>query len=304
MATPRTQAAEDQDDDETVHELVDIVTEEVSDVDRAANRRTYLVVKRSVNMNEDTLGPERIEEEDGNLTAVDKAEDAEEEDEEDDDDDDDAQPAARAARRRKQALVLPGPVKQALLGATTDTLRRLTALVASLKDAEASSARMDKPMPDAVARELKGICDALTKLLARYPAPMSKAGTQRQAALQGTLALLQKLLAEVLPQARAEATPAHAAPTAKRAAASPGDDQAITDTLTSIAAAMKTLTDKVKGQEAEIARLKKSTGLPASREVDAVRAPKPPEPVSWPMDMNKPLTRAQVAKDISFFEDD
>jgi hypothetical protein len=294
VATPNTQTADEQDDDEKVHELVDIITEEVSDVDRAANRRTYLVVKRSADMDEDTLGPELIEDEDSNLTAIGKAEDEE--------DDEDAQ---EAARRRKQALVLPGPVKQALLGATTGALRRLTTLVASIKDAEEMSGRVDKPMPGAVARELEGICDALAKLLDRYPAPMSKAGTQRQAAdLLGTLELLQKLLAEALPQAPAAAPPAHATPTTKRAAAAPDGLQALTDALTSITTSMQALTDKVKGQDAEIARLKQSTGLPASREVDAVRAPKQPEPVSWPMDMNRPLTREHVEKDISFFDVD
>lgn len=315
VATPRTHATEEQDDDETVHELVDITAEEVSDVDRAANRRTYLVVKRDGDTDEDMLDPAFVEEDDA-LTAMDKAaadEDEGDEDEDDEDDEEDAKPASAArARRRKQALVLPSPVKRALLGAATGALRRLTALVTAIKDAEESSARPGGPLPDAVARELRGICEALTKLVARYPAPAAKADTtvaiQRQAELQDTIELLQTLLAEALPQEPAAAppgaTPSIATPTAKRAHGSPDNAQALTDTLASIAVSLKALTDRVQGQEAEIARLKKSTGLPASREVDAVRAPRPPEPVSWPMDMNQPLTREQVAKDISFFEND
>ena len=42
----RTRTRDVNNEDDRVHELVDIIAEEVSDVDRAANRRRYLAIKR------------------------------------------------------------------------------------------------------------------------------------------------------------------------------------------------------------------------------------------------------------------
>jgi hypothetical protein len=42
---------------------VDIIAEEVSDVDRAANRRRYLAIKRETDGDEDGLGPELFDDE-------------------------------------------------------------------------------------------------------------------------------------------------------------------------------------------------------------------------------------------------
>lgn len=295
------------DDDRRVHELVDIIAEEVSDVDRAANRRTYLVVKRSEDMDDDdTLGPELVEDDDGNLTMFEKAED---DDEGDDDDDDEDAPAPRRARAsgtaaKKQAIELPAGVKPALLRALAEVLERLTAVVAAIKDAKETDERMERPMPDSVARELKGMQDQLAKLLDRYPARVSKAGAKlankRRAQLQSVIELLQKLLEEVSPADAGAPSSIAASPVAKSDAGAVAE---LGGLFASLADGVRALTAKVKTQDAEIARLKKSTGLPASREVESTRAPKPPDPVSWPMDMNAPLTREQVAKDISFFDD-
>jgi hypothetical protein len=53
-------------EDDRVHELVDIIAEEVSDVDRAANRRRYLAIKRQSDSDEEGLGPELFDDELGN----------------------------------------------------------------------------------------------------------------------------------------------------------------------------------------------------------------------------------------------
>ena len=48
--------------DPKVYQLLDIIAEEVSDVDRAANRRSYLVVKRRTDMKtKDQLGAEVVD---------------------------------------------------------------------------------------------------------------------------------------------------------------------------------------------------------------------------------------------------
>jgi len=338
----------DEREDQKVHQLLDIIAEEISDVDRAANKRTYLVVKRRTDMDvaDQTLGPEVVTDEAGNLTAMHKAADDEapgpdsgaaakvavttkaQDDEEDD------------KERTKQALVMPAAVKQALLQTTTDALKRLMAVVDAIKAAEESDENLDKPTPDSAAREMRAVCQLLEDALKRYPAPVSKddadasrsdvdkAGTRlsgkRRDQLKNAIELLQKLLEEVLPS---KAAPRGAAPEYRStkladranvgADVQPNQDatqsaQEILSDVPGLADVLKSLTSlsevagelksKVQGQDEEIARLRKSTGLPASREVDAVKQPQPAKPVSWPLDMNRPLTREKVAKEVSFFD--
>ena len=338
----------DEREDQKVHQLLDIIAEEISDVDRAANKRTYLVVKRRTDMDvaDQTLGPEVVTDEAGNLTAMHKAADDEAQGP-------DSGASAKAAatnkaqddvaddkERTKQALVMPAAVKQALLQATTDALKRLMAVVDAIKAAEETDEKSDKPTPDSAAREMRAVCQLIEDALKQYPAPVSKdqpddarrdvgkAGARlsgkRRDQLKNAIELLQKLLEEVLPS---KAAPRGAAPgdrsteLADRANAGadvqPGQDatqsaQEILSDVPGLADVLKSLTSlsevagelksKVQGQDEEIARLRKSTGLPASREVDAVKRPQPAKPVSWPLDMNRPLTREKVAKEVSFFD--
>ena len=323
--------------DPKVFQLLDIIAEEVSDVDRAANMRTYLVVKRRTDMKTNgQLGAELVEDDDGNLTTIDKAKG-------DDDADDEKKQAARPDKEEdesKQALVIPGAVKQALLRATTDALQRLMAIVNAIKAAEETDEKPDKPTPDSVARELRAVSQILVGALERYPAPVAKgadddaptdvakAGAKlagpRRDQLKSVIELLQKLLEDVMPEKSAPrgAPPGDRSTDPNRAnvgaGVQPDRDAArsaqevlsdvpgladVLKSLSSLGEVMKELRSKVQGQDEQIARLKKSTGLPASREVDAVRRPKPSDDsVSWPLDMNRPLLREKIAKEVSFFD--
>jgi hypothetical protein len=71
MATETTLAATHSEDDEhRIHRLRDMVVEEVSLVDRAANKRRFLIVKRSEEMAEDDrVGAEVRPDGRGGLTA-------------------------------------------------------------------------------------------------------------------------------------------------------------------------------------------------------------------------------------------
>lgn len=323
--------------DPKVYQLLDIIAEEVSDVDRAANKRTYLVVKRRTDMKtKEQLGAEIVEDADGKLTAIDKAGD-----EDDDEKKKQAAPPDKEKDESKQALVIPGPVKQALLKTTTEALERLMAIVNAIKGAEETDEKPEKPTPDSVARELRAVSQSLTGALERYPAPVAKdadgdastgvakAGAKlagkRRDQLKSVIDLLQKLLEEVMPDKSAPrgAPPGDRSTDPNRANVGAGvqpdmdaarsaqevlsDVPGLADVLKSLSSlgeVMKELRSKVQGQDQEIARLKKSTGLPASREVDSVSGPKHPEPVSWPLDMNQPLSRDHVAKEVSFFDEE
>ena len=70
MAFETTAATTDDEDEPKVHRLRDMVVEEVSLVDRAANKRRFLIVKRSDEMAEDgEVGAEVKPDGRGGLTA-------------------------------------------------------------------------------------------------------------------------------------------------------------------------------------------------------------------------------------------
>jgi hypothetical protein len=342
---------------------VDIIAEEVSDVDRAANRRKYLVIKRETEDDEDDedgLGPEIFDDklgdedmdsepddaalakarrsrsaahdeeseddndsEDDEDTSDEQLEDEEsqdgddaEDEEKSEDEDEDHRRRPRRRKARKETRALSAKAKAVLLRRTAPVLERLTKLVASIKDAAETQERGDEGMPDWITRELQWICDALSQLLGQSSKsatrPVNKLGakmaSQRREQLQGAVELLQRLLQEVMPEIAASRAPTpnppQPSPTAKAAKREPDAHGELGALLASMSEGISALTAQVKGQASELARLKKSTGLPASRPVESVRRPRPPQPEEdWPLDMNAPLSRDRVAKDVSFFED-
>jgi len=338
-------------EDDRVHELVDIIAEEVSDVDRAANRRRYLAIKRENDADEDGLGREIFDDEEmdsdpddaslakarrsradedeeeaedeesedderadvfeGNEKSEDDESDAEDEDEAEDDED---QRKPRRRKARKEGQVLSANAKAALLRRTAPVLERMTKLVASIQRAAETQERGSQVTPDWVTRELQWICNALEQLLGQSSKsatkPVNKLGakmaSQRREQLKGAVELLQRLLQEVMPEITASRAPGpnQPQPTAKAARREPDAHGEFGALLASMTEGISALTTQVKTQAAELARLKKSTGLPASRPVESVRRPAPPAAEEdWPFDMNAPLSRDHVAKEISFFDE-
>jgi hypothetical protein len=341
-------------EDDRVHELVDIIAEEVSDVDRAANRRRYLAIKRENDSDEDGLGPELFDDEDMDSDPEDASlakarrsradeddeesedeeladvfegdeasEDEEESDEEDEDDeeaeedgaeDDEGRRKPRRGKARKEAQTLSANTKAALLRRTAPVLERMTKLVASIQRAAETQERGAQATPEWVTRELQWICNALEQLIGQSSKsatkPVNKLGakmaSQRREQLKGAVELLQRLLQEVMPELAASRAPGpnQPQPTAKAARREPDAHGEFGALLASMTEGISALTTQVKTQAAELARLKKSTGLPASRPVESVRRPAPPAPEEdWPFDMNAPLSRDRVAKEISFFDE-
>ena len=98
---------DDEEDEKEVHRLRDMVVEEVSLVDRAANRRKFLVVKRRTDMSkakDEGLGPEVVQDEDGRYTAVRDVEKAsgKAKDEEEDEDEEEKKKAARGGDKEDE----------------------------------------------------------------------------------------------------------------------------------------------------------------------------------------------------------
>lgn len=154
--------------DEKVHRLLDILTQEVSLVNRAANRQRWLVRKGSedmleVNENADgTLSAQpATAPEDAAETVVDKAPDAPVE----------------------KKVMLPDAIKQALMKACETFKIRLESLHGKLKEAEESE---EAEEPTAVFIELKNLAMLVGGLMSKYPAPVSGAkGKNEEAKAEG-----------------------------------------------------------------------------------------------------------------------
>lgn len=353
-----------------VHRLRDILVEEVSIVDRAANKRRWLIVKRETGM-----PPELQQSADGrgDLSFSDGATETA------------PAPAAKAGEAGAEggdagaaeggaapagALQLPAGVKGLVVGILTDAMERLMALVNRVQDASvpADSDPGDLTVPADIGTAIVDVTDRLGAFMKQYkvgkaaepaaaappaagaPAPAQKAAAPaaapagqagkpkvspaRLARFEKTFALLEELLQELSPlvptpaqaaAAVAAATPvatapASAAPAQKRApvAAVPtaaGIPAAIAGQLAELKKGLeqaqafgKTVDEQaavIKAQAAELAKLRKSVPPSQVAVVDHAPAARPgaaPDPVSWPMDLNREIRRDKVDKSVSFFE--
>lgn len=232
-----------------VHRLRDILVEEVSVVDRAANKRRWLIVKRETGM-----PPELQQSSDGrgDLTFSDGAKETA------------PAPAAKAGEAAGDpaaegaapagALSLPAAVKGLVVGILTDAMERLMALVNKVQDASvpADSEPGDLTVPPEIGTAITDVTDRLGAFMKQYkvgkaaeaekpaagtPAPAQKAAPAaaapagapgkpklspaRLARFEKTFALLESLLQELSPlvptPAQAAAAVAAATPVASSA---------------------------------------------------------------------------------------
>ncbi len=296
----------DQTSEDRAYELLDILVHEVSDVDRAANKRRYLAIKQD-------LGVEVVEKEDGSLTIANR----EHTDMEDDKD--------MAGRKKQAVITLPRTVKQALMRTLGRALERLTNVVEMVRSAEETDEAPQNPTPDELAQAMQSVAGLLTAALERYPAPMvakrgAKLSTRRRDQLKAVIGILQKILDEVMPvkSAPSGAMPAMRGLDPNRANAGAGVQpdlsmardarQALSDApgMRDVLKQVSELTEIVKRQSAELYRMRTAIGEPASRIVEKGlerrNPPTTPQSVAWPIDMNNELTRETVDKRVSFFE--
>lgn len=346
-------AASKDDEADSVHRLRDIVVEEVSLVDRAANKRRFLVVKRSADMADENASTELKPDGRGGLTArggdvekakkkpaapdmadeekrkkpgaddeeagdAEKAKQPAEDDEEGDDDtekarkpaDDEEPDDAAKTPRRKQALTLPTPVKEAMLRSLTEALERLMSVANRVKEASETDERLDAPVPDEVGAEVAAIAELLSGIGESYPSPKSKAAVAKAGArmakdrldrFQKAMTLLAEILKELTESREAPVAPSAGAAEAgvkKRDAAAP---PAIPG-LAELVAGIGELTRVVKRQEEELARMRQARGVSNAIPVESARRAEPQD-VSWPLDMNRPISRDKVKKEVSFFDE-
>lgn len=267
--------------DRSVNRLLDIVVEEVSLVDRAANEHRFLIVKRDTPM-ADTQ------------TDTDAAEEA-----------GDLNDAAAAEQTDAAPNDAPGSSADPLLTTAVAALEGLTSTVELLGSlgADAADARLAP-----LAAELKATAEALLARAGVAPAEASaEAGDaadgedNSEPTFEAHLAAAREALSQLanLTAANPTSAPEPSPPEPPKAPALP---QEITASLAAMTESFRALAETVKEQQQRLARVEKQFGLPNSApSTERVRKAEPEE-VGWPMDLNHPMDRESVDKAVSFHD--
>ena len=273
--------------DRPVNRLLDIVVEEVSLVDRAANEHRFLIVKRDTPMADhaDTDTQEQGAEPSADASATEEGAPATTSDD---------QPETTA----------PDP----LLATAVAALEGLTSTVELLgaMGAQAADARLAP-----LATELKTTAEALLARAGVEPAATGGGDTDTESTEEPSDATDGDAFAEHLQAARAALTQLAALTSAPASepetAAAPTEAPAklpdeLTTTLAAMGESFRALADTVKEQQQRLARVEKQFGLPnSSQSPESVRKAAPEE-VGWPMDLNNPMDRESVDKAVSFHD--
>ncbi len=245
--------------EDRVHRLVDMVVEEVSLVDRAANLRRFLVVKRDLSM---------------------------------------AKPAPKKTPKKPPVPPAPGkeapppkPAKKAageVLSVATDALEALTAAVERLGEASDEEA----------STLVETLIEDLNELAARLAEAAGLASDEETEKREGSsIEDVRSLLGKVR-ELLDEASKANDMPESQEEPpAAPASDEVaerVSSQLSQIGEDLKALTSAVRDQGQRLGRLEKGVGLPNSRSAPERPAPRSDEEdeESWPLDMNRPHSAA------------
>jgi hypothetical protein len=271
-----------------VNRLLDIVVEEVSLVDRAANKHRFLIVKRSDEMDETTTNPTAPADEpsaEGNPADADKATPTGETNNPD---------AAGATDDGQDEPSL------AVAVAALEGITEAVELLGNLGEDDARTRLAE------LAGDLRSASERLAEAAGAGSADADAAGDQDgddppkgapdvSAVLDAVRATLQRvdgLLKEPSSDSASTATDDNAA----------AGDTRLGEQLTELVGELRTLTSTVKEQQQRLARLEKRFGLPNSAP-SGERPAKPEEDdLGWPMDLNRPFDRESVDKATSFHD--
>jgi hypothetical protein len=224
-------------------------------------------------------------------------------------------------QKRKQAdgLTIPKPVKEAVIRTLTEALERLMNVANRVREAEETNEQVDAPVPDEVGTEVRAIAELLGGFGESYPSPTAKAAVAKAGArmakdrldrFQKAMTLLADILKELSDVKDPVAAPTAGAAEAGRAAGIGAgvrkrDDVAAAKAVPGLAelvSGIGELTRVVKRQEEELGKLRQARGVSNAIPVDGARR-REPDDVSWPFDMNRPITRDKVKKEVSFFDE-
>ncbi|MGN6107864.1 MAG: hypothetical protein ACTHU0_22340 [Kofleriaceae bacterium] len=281
-----------------MHRLLDIVAEEVSLVDRAANQRRFLIVKRSESM-------EDLETEDLAPTEGEPAEKASPGDHRLVD------TALTALERLTEtvetlSVLADGDARESIGGIAAELRSLAEDLVGAAGGAEPTGAEpvaaaaptsVGAATPDQVATLIASVRAALAEvgtLLGESKRARPKPEAPDDAAAGG-------------PQKKREPDSgeggAGCSPRAPAAAPAPGGGpDPMRKELAALTEAMTKLVEATKGHTQRLAHLEKRFGLPNSLPTREQPAADAEAEVGWPLDLNRPFHREAVDKSVSFHD--
>ena len=276
--------------DRAVHRLLDMVVEEVSLVDRAANQHRFLIVKRSEPMDQDTAAAADATETprdtepappDTDETVVDLNELP--------DDDGDEVVETKALDGSPSALILATQALEAL----TEAVEVLGTV--SEEEARARVAELAREL-HMVATRLGGAMNA-----GEMPAtPAADAAPDLGSVIASVRSVLERV-GQMITQPAPDATPVEGKQPDAAKAADASD--AVAAKLDSVVTELRAIGETVKAQQQRLARMEKRFGLPNSAPIGErpTRAEDEAD-VGWPLDLNRSLDRESVDKAISFHD--
>lgn len=271
-----------------VNRLHEILVEEVSLVDHAANKHRFLIVKRSNDMSDNTENNEHDDNEDPII-------DLDDEEKGDTADDDSTEDNAGESGEGESP---------AALALAVEALEGLTRTVELLGNADNENA---KPQLVELATELRGVSDQLVSMAGASndndSASAAKNTAKSDDSLASTLAAVRAALQQLGNTLRPPGGSGKFKEADDKRSSSSGNIGGHLETLTG---ELRTLATTVKEQQQRIARLEKRAGVPNSKPVGEkrkrVNKNNQDSDEGWPMDMNRSLDRDSVDKSVSFHD--
>lgn len=246
--------------------LVDMVVEEVSLVDRAANQRTFLVVKRDETMSEPADSTTQTTDTEGVL-----------------------QPSVVDEPSVSEGPSCDGPLSVALVA-----LESLTQAVEMMGEAspEEAPGRLGE-----MARDLRTLADQLAQA-AGGGKPEPSPDQSMAASFEQTITQVRTLLGRV--QTLVASTTQTQEPKAPEPPP-PQPDTKVAEQVAGVLSVLRTLTDALTAQNQRLIKLEKSFGVPNSNaSSERPQQARLDAQVGWPLDMNRPFGRENVDKATSF----
>ena len=276
-----------------VNRLLDMVVEEVSLVDRAANKHRFLIVKRSEEMDETTTDTTTSPDETtAETTAETNPADGSE----------GVAPADTGDSSNDAADGAPLAVAVAALEGLTETVE----LLGTLGEDEA------KPKLAELATELRGVSERLAQVAGGEGGDDGTSTDASDGTVAGDPAKDGAAFASVIEAVRATLQRVggllEAGDNDQTGDDSESDgsgssaDGALAEQVTALVTELRALTHTVKEQQQRLARLEKRSGLPNSAPSGEQRSKPEGEDVGWPLDLNRPYDRESVDKAISFHD--
>ena len=274
-----------------VNRLLDIVVEEVSLVDRAANKHRFLIVKRSDEMDETTTNPTAPADDTpapSNPAA-----------------NDDSKPTGEQTTNTEpvtgDAGNEPGETSLAVAVAALEGLTETVELLGTLGEDEAKTRLAE------LATDLRGASERLAEA-AGVSQEGSSGADDTAGQNAGEPAKDNADFASVIEAVRATLERVDGLikePSEEDAGTQPSADEGATglgEQLTELVGELRALTGTVKEQQQRLGRLEKRFGLPNSAPSGERPAKPEKDDVGWPMDLNRPFDRESVDKATSFHD--